>query len=105
MTSSKYGYLNEKLGAAVRAMMIPKDNARAIAGAMHEIQLAARDLTIEDDEVAEGWRKQLMDTIEGGSTWEDTARSMTHLEQRDFAKTTWELWAWAHREKIWESSS
>ena len=102
MTSSKYGYLSEKLGAAVRAMMIPKDNARAIASAMHEIQLAAHDLTIED-EVAEGWRRQLMAAIEGGA-WQDKAESMTELEQHDFAKTTWELWAWAHRE-VWGSSS
>ena len=102
MTSSKYGYLSEKLGAAVRAMMIPKDNARAIASAMHEIQLAAHDLTIED-EVAEEWRRQLMATIEGGD-WQDKAESMTELEQHDFTKTTWELWAWAHRE-FWGSTS
>ncbi len=102
MTSSKYGYLSEKLGAAVHAMMIPKDNARAIASAMHEIQLAAHDLTIED-EVAEGWRRQLMATIEAGA-WQDKAEAMTELEQHDFAKTTWGLWAWAHRE-FGESSS
>jgi len=103
MTSSKYGYLNAKLGAAVRAMMIPEDNARAIASAMHEIQLAAHDLTIED-EVAEGWRKQLMDTVGGGGTFKATAESLTELERNDFARATWELWAWAHRE-VWESRS
>ncbi len=102
MTSSKYRYLNEKLGAAVRTLLIPRNNARAIARAMQQIQPAARDLTIED-EVAEGWRRQLMATIEGGA-WQDKAESMTELERHDFAKTTWELWAWSHRE-VWESSS
>ncbi len=85
-------------------MMIPKDNARAIASAMHEIQLAASRLTIED-EVAEGWRRQLMAAIEiEGGAWQDKAESMTEVEQHEFANTTWELWAWAHRE-VWGSSS
>ncbi len=88
MTSSKYRYLNQKLGTAVRILMIPKDNATAIERAMHEIQLGARGLTIED-EVAEGWRKQLMGTIEEGDTWKATAESMTELERSDFARATW----------------
>ncbi len=104
MTSSKYRYLNEKLGAAVRTLLIPRNNARAIARAMQQIQPAARDLTIEDDGVAEGWRKLLLDTIEGGDTWKAAAESMTEFEQRDFATTTWQLWAWTHRE-VWRSSS
>ena len=103
MTSSKYRYLNEKLGAAVRTLLIPRNNARAIARAMQQIQPAARDLTIED-EVAEDWRKQLMDTVGGGRHFKATAESLTELERNDFARAMWELWAWAHRE-VWESRS
>ena len=101
MTSSNYEYLSKELGAAVRAMMIPKDNTRAIVDAMAHIHLAAHDLTIEDS-VAEDWRRQLMDTIEGGDSMEDTAASMTEIQRSDFKTNTWELWAWAHGD-VWES--
>jgi len=79
-------------------MLVPQDNARAIGAAMHEIFLACNDLTITDSEQAESWRSRLMEWIERGEgSWEEKAAAMSQEEQSDFADTTWELWAWAHR--------
>ena len=105
MPQPNYGYLSEKLGAAVRTMLVPESNARALAGAMHEILLGCRKLRIEEDEQAERWRRKLLDVIESAEgSWEELAESMTADERHTFATTTWELRAWAHR-AFWSSDS
>ena len=103
-----FRYASEKLGAAVRNLMVPNvDEARSMASAMHEIGLGLKEGEDLGDHEANRWRDgifRLMSTegVEdpGGEegTLQVRVRQLTQDEKHEFSRYVWELHAYCERE-------
>ena len=95
-----FRYATEKLGAAVRILMLPNrdDEAASIAGAWHEIQLALKageDLGQHDANRSRDRIFDFMGTAEGS---QERARQLSHDEKGEFCHCVWELEAYCRGE-------
>ncbi len=95
-----FGYASEKLGAAVRILMLPHvDEASSVASAIHEISLALKPESDLGNDEANRWRDTIFrimstESVEdpgGEGLWVVRARQLTQVEKHQFSRCVWEL--------------
>lgn len=87
------GYASEKVGAAIRIMMLAPDRARAIAAAMHEYNLGMKIVAKREGmpRDLEDFAKTIDRIMESDGSWEDRARELNEIELHDLELAFWEL--------------
>lgn len=98
MNDVDWRYASEKLGDAVRILMIPHGpEPEAFASAMHEFELAFRDVSETGDEQVDRWIGRVR------RIWERAEGSRIPEEDKaELSKTLWELSGHADRE-MWST--
>ena len=95
-----FTYASEKLGAAVRILMLPHtDEATSIVAAWHEIQLALKPDDDLGDHEANRHRERVFEIMStegiedpsGEGLWITRARQLTRDEKGDFSRAVWDL--------------
>ncbi len=98
-----FRYASEKLGAAVRILMLPHtDEATSIVAAWHEIQLALKPDDDLRDHEANRQRERVFEIMStegiedpsGEGLWVTRARQLTRDEKGDFSRAVWDLYAY-----------
>ena len=95
-----FRFASEKLGAAVRILMLPHtDEATSIVGAWHEIQLALKPDDDLGDHEANRQRERVFEIMStegiedptGDGLWITRARQLTRDEKHAFSRDVWDL--------------
>ena len=91
-----FGYQHEKLGDAVRILMIPMSNEEdALAAAYHEIFLAFKNFDrVNLSEDAQGHLGKLEELMSTEGEWRDQAGRLSPDQRGDFSRSLWELSAY-----------
>ena len=88
-----FGYQHEKLGDAVRILMIPMANEEdALAAAYHQILLAFKNFDRDNlSEDAQGHLRKLEQLMNTEGKWRDQAARLSRDQRGDFSRSLWEL--------------